>query len=550
MSVNFLIFFTVITLLVSYLIYLLITTAGTTSREKQLQISKKDILEQANLLLKQKRYKVVEKLVRKYLETYPEHYKLRGTLAKALFYGDNIYDAIKECLIILNKEQDNYEIRLLLARCYKKFNQFTKAIEALQEVLKTDTENMIALKELSELYIETNQKTFAVQTYKQLENLTENNLELMEIKSKIADLEIELENYPEAFEELNGILEIYPEDTETHKKLIELYIKVQNYERAISDCEDLLTVNENNNLSLWLINNLINLCYIQKNVEKTMEYAKQLLEHPFSDKVKTKTYIAKILIASGKEEEGIALLNELAEDNKENIEIKRLMIETYISKNKFVEAVELYKQILDLVSPLDVKSVHTEMSNLFVQWAKYLFEEKDVNECFKIFNLAAQYDSENPEIYYELGQVNTFIKNFNEAILHYKKAISINANVAKYYIAIASAYESIGNTFEQKTSLITAVNVEPDNTEVLYKLAVLYDQQHDRTGEVKALEKIIELEPDHIDAKYMLALILESQGKREEALNLYKEIEHINHDYKNVQENIRMLSKEDESQEL
>lgn len=550
MSVNFLIFFTIITLLVSYLIYLLITTAGTTSRKKQLQISKKDILEQANLLLKQKRYKVVEKLVRKYLETYPEHYKLRGTLAKALFYDDNIYDAMKECLIILNKEQDNYEIRLLLARCYKKIDQFAKAIEALQEVLKTDTENMIALKELSELYIETNQKTFAVQTYKQLENLTENNLELMEIKSKIADLEIELENYPEAFEELNGILEVYPEDTETHKKLIELYIKVQNYERAISDCEDLLTVNENNSLSLWLLNNLINLCYIQKDVEKTMEYAKQLLEHPFSDKVKTKTYIAKILIASGKEEEGMALLNELAEDNKENIEIKRLMIETYISKNKFVEAVELYKQILDLVSPLEVRSVHTEMSNLFVQWAKYLFEEKDVSECFKIFNLAAQYDSENPEIYYELGQVNAFIKNFNEAILHYKKAISINANVAKYYIAIANAYESIGNTFEQKTSLITAINIEPNNTEVLYKLAVLYDQQHDRTGEVKALEKIIELEPDHIDAKYMLALILESQGNREEALNLYKEIEHINHDYKNVQENIRMLSKEDESQEL
>jgi len=210
----------------------------------------------------------------------------------------------------------------------------------------------------------------------------------------------------------------------------------------------------------------------------------------------------------------------------------------------------LYKEILDLVSPLDVKGIHTEMSNLFVKWAKYLFENKEVNECFKIFTLASQYDNENPEIYYELGQVNSFIKNYNEAIIHYKKAIGLNSQIAKYYIAIADAYENLGNTFEQKSALITASNVDENNTDVLYKLALLYNSQHDRTGEIKALEKIVELEPNHIDAKYMLALILESQGNIEEALNLYKEIERVNPDYKNVKENIRMLSKEDESQEL
>ncbi|MBR1680328.1 tetratricopeptide repeat protein, partial [bacterium] len=508
-----------------------------------------DIHEQAEILLKNKKYKLVEKLAIKYLVTHPEHYKLRAVLAKALYNDDNIYETIKECIVILNKEEDNFEIRILLARCYKKINQFSKSINELETVLEKDTDNMTTAKELSELYIETNQKVPAIKMLKKLESLTENNLELTEIKTKIADLNIELENYPEAFDELNGILEIYPEDTETHKKLIELYIKVNNNERAIADCEELLAVNENNSLSLWLLNNLINLCYLQKDIDKTMEYAKKLLEHPFSDKIKTKTYIAKILIASGKEEEGLEILNELAESNKENIEIKRLMIETYEEKNKYISAIELYKEILDLVSPLDVKGIHTEMSNLFVKWAKYLFENQEVNECFKIFTLASQYDNENPEIYYELGQVNSFIKNYNEAIIQYKKAIGLNPQTAKYYIAIADAYENLGNTFEQKNALITASNVDENNTDVLYKLALLYNAQHDRTGEIKALEKIIELEPDHIDAKYMLALILESQGNIEEALNFYKEIERINPDYKNVKENIRMLSKEDEFQE-
>ncbi len=550
MSASLFVFFATIILLVSALLYLLIISSNSSTKKKQLQISKKDILEQAELLYKQKKYKLVDKLIRKYLETHPEHMKLRVVLAKALFALDNVYDAIKECLIVLNKEENNSEVRLLLARCYKKIDQYSKAVTEFQEVIKQDEENMIALKELSEIYVTTNQKALAIKSLKKLEELTENNLELTEIKTQLADLNIELENYPEAFEELNGILEIYPEDMETHKKLIELYIKIQNHERAIADCEELLAVNENNSLSLWLLNNLINLCYLEKDIDKTMEYAQKLLEHPFSDKVKTKIYIAKILIASGKEEEGIALLNELSEQNKENIEIKRLMIDTYESKNKFSDAIDVYKEIIDLVSPLDVKKVHTEMSNLMVRWAKYLFENNEINDCFRVFNLATQYDDENPEIYYQLGQVNAFIKNYNESVLHYKKAIAINSNVAKYYIALADSYECMGNTFEQKSSLITALNFDENNTDVLYKLALLYDSQHDRINEIKALEKIVELEPEHIDAKYQLALILESQGNIEEALNFYKEIKRINPNYKNVRENIRMLSKEDESQEL
>jgi len=550
MSKSLLLFLAVVAFLIGYIIYLLILTAESNPKKKQLQISKKDILEQADLLLKQKKYKLVEKLARKYFEIHPEHMKLRAVLAKSLFADDNIYDAIKECVIILGKDENNNEIRLLLSRCYRKINQYSKAINELQEVLKQEPENMVATKEISELYIETNQKAFALKALKQLENLTENNLELAEIKTKIAELDIELENYPEAFDELNGILEIYPENIETHKTLIELYMKVKNNEQAIANCEELLAVNENNSLSLWLLNNLINLYYMEKDVDKTMEYAQKLLEHPFSDKIKTKTYIAKILIASGKEEDGLKLLDELSEENKENIEVKRLMIDTYEKKNDYVPAIELYKEILDLVSPLEVKDVHTEMSNLFVKWAKYLFEQHEINECYKIFTLATQYDNENPEIYYELGQVNSFIKNYNEAILHYKNAITLNPENPKYYIAIAEAYENIGNTFEQKSALLTASNIDENNTEVLYKLALLYDSQHDRTGQIQALEKIIELEPDHIDAKYQLALILESQGNKEEALKFYREIEHIDLNYKNVRENIRILSTEDESQEL
>lgn len=543
MSTNLLVFLIALfsALALIYMIYTILLDSSGPKKKKELLVTPNGILEHAKILFKQKKYKLVEKLAYKYLEIKPEHNELRLILAKSLYNEDSIYDAIKEAMIILTKDENNSDAHFLLARCYKKVNQPTKAISELQEIMKQDPDNMSAAQELSNLYVDLGQKESAIKALKHLESLTKNNGELLQIKTTLANLYIEIENYPEAFDELNEILEIYPEDTDTNKKLIELYIKVQNYESAIETCESLLAVNENNSLSLWLLNNLVNLYYLTKNIDKTIEYAKKLLEHPFSDKLKTRIYIAKILISSDKEQEGLKLLNELSEKNNENIEIKRLLIDTYLSKNNFVAAIDLYKQIVDLVNPMEIKSVHTEMSNVFAKWAKYQFEKRELNECFKTFTLAIQYDNANPEIYYELGLVNYEIKNFNEAIIQLKKAININANKPKYHMAIADCYQAIGNTFEQKDSLLAAINIDENNTIAYFKLAMLYDGQHDKASEIHTLEKILEIEPQHLDAKYQLALILESQGNKEKALELYREIERVNYDFKNVQKNIDML---------
>ena len=554
MTTNFFVFLIAIIAAIAliHIIYIVLLIMDNNKKElkKELQISKDDILEQANLLFKQQKYKLVEKLCKRYLEVKPDHHELRFLLAKTLYSNDNIYEAIKEGIATLTKNENNADVKLLLARCYKKVNQYSKAITELQDIIKNDSENIVAIRELSNIYLETNQKISAVKLLKQLSLLTENNQELHEIRTKIANLQIELENYNEAFEELNSILEVYPEDIDTNKKLIELCINIQNYASAIEHCEKLLDVNHNNSLSLWLLNHIVQLCFQIKDYDKSMYYYKMLLEHPFSDKVKAKMEMAKVLIASNHVDEGMQLLKELSEANKENVEIKRIMINTYINHKNFMPAIELYKEIIDLVNPLDVKSVHTEMSNVFVKWAKHLFEKNEMDDCFKIFSLAVQYDNLNSEIYYELGQVNAFIKNYNEAITQLKKSISLNPNVSKYYLAIANCYEAMGNAYDQKEALTIAVNADEKNEEALYKLAMLNNSQNNISEEIKLLEKIITLNSKHLDAKYQLALILEKQGNKKDALNLYKEIESIDYDFKNVQQNIEMLSKEDESQEL
>ena len=113
MNTNFFVFLIAVIAAIAliHIIYivLLIMDNNKKEPEKELQISKDDILEQANLLFKQKKYKLVEKLCRRYLEVKPDHSELRFLLAKTLYANDNIYEAIKEGNNTIAKSEKNPE---------------------------------------------------------------------------------------------------------------------------------------------------------------------------------------------------------------------------------------------------------------------------------------------------------------------------------------------------------------------------------------------------------------------------------------------------------
>ena len=123
-----------------------------------------------------------------------------------------------------------------------------------------------------------------------------------------------------------------------------------------------------------------------------------MLEHPFADKVSTKALIAKIYILKGEFNKGLDYLLILAENNPENVEIRKIIAQAYIDEKQYTNAVTTYKEILDLVPPREVALVHSDMSNLYIQWAMDLFEEGEYTECFKLFPLAIQYNESNPQI--------------------------------------------------------------------------------------------------------------------------------------------------------
>lgn len=540
---NFFVFIviTVSILFIVYLTYLLIFYTNTTTREKELQISLEDMLKQIAILFRQQKYEIVENVAHEYLKSKPDAVEIREYLAKAYFSREKVYDSISATLQILEKEPHNVAMRILLAKCYKKINQLSKAINEFKIVLEYDSSNLVAIRELADVYLVQNQKISAIKMYKKLENYVENNAELSKIKMILAGLHVDLEDYSSAFEELIHLKETYPDEIEINKKLIELYIKTKDLGNAIILCDDLLLSSRDKMFSLWLLQNLVNIYFAQKNYDRTLEYANQMLEHPFSDKVEVKALIANVHILNGNYEQGLDLLLILADNNRNNVEIRRMVAKAYLDRKDFAAAVATYKDILNLVPPREVSLVHTDMSNLYTDWAMHLFEEEDYSECFKIFTLATQYDEVNPNIYFELGKVNMHIKSYNEAISQFKKSLELNPIQPECYLFLAECYEIIENIYEEKNALLHTIKYDEENIFAYYKLAGLYAKQRDVGNEISSLQKVIEFDPKHIGAKHQLALIYEGQGQINEAIEIYESILKLEPENKAVIENLTML---------
>lgn len=525
-----------------YILYIIMLgSKKNNEEEEELQITSQELVEQLNILRKQKKYTIVETLAKKYLEKKPKDTSVRAVLAKVYHDTGKIYEAIEHAKIIIKIRNDNYKIMIFLANCYIDIGKPMKAINIFQEVLEKDSDNAVAIKGLAEVYFNNNQKKSAIKMYQRLENFVDSNQEKAKNKLTIAKIHIEFGEYDLAIKEYEQVLQLYPDDINVKKVLIELYNRVKNYDAAISLSSELMEAFSDNEIGLWAITTLMETYKTIKDYEKAMEYANLIKIHPLANNVQSDENIALILLDDGKIEESIELFKMLIADDSENISLKKELAKAYEINKDFKSAIDIYKKILDEADVKEINQLHFELSNLYSHWAIYDFSQNNTEDCFKHFTTAIQYFDQNPDIYYNLGQINCIIKNFNEAIVQYKKAIELNPQNYEYYYAISEAFKEIDSIYEQKKYLLDSLQYNPENDKAHYKLSIIYDIQNDPTNAMLHINKALELNPNYIEAKHTLAIMYEHTGDKEGAASVYEDILTIEPGNEIALSNLKML---------
>lgn len=503
-----------------------------------LQISQEEVLKQTESLILAGDIGTAQKLAKKYLCQNPYHHDLRKLLVKSYIETQKEYDAISNLLVLIQFYPDDLSMYIQLANLYKHTHQSKKAIHFFNYVLSKDKYDLNAMRNLAELYFNNKQKESALKLYKQLVAYIDDEDEKAGYYSIIGNIYSTYGEYAKAINYYKKYLDKHPDDVEVIKDLRRIYIKEKNTENVIYYSKKLIDL-EPDNYSYY--DEIINLLFHVHSYEDALSYANKALELPTADIFAVKNQIAKIYIYTGRVPESIQLINETIVQDPSNLLLNQTLAMAHCMNKDFEQAKKVCDDALEVALPSDIRVIHNNLSTILAEEAVYLLNQGKTNLAFDKFTEALQYNNENPEIYYKLGEANRTIKNYSEAIRQCKRAIELAPEVGMYYETLADIYYELQNFIEAKKFYKEAVFIDPKNSRAHTFLGILQSKDKEHDAAIKSLETAVSLEPNNANIRYNLALAYEVAGKTDEAKNEYEKVLELEPQHKEASNNLKLL---------
>ena len=147
-----------------------------------------------------------------------------------------------------------------------------------------------------------------------------------------------------------------------------------------------------------------------------------------------------------------ALLNSIALDPG-MIVYQYDLAKLYIDQEKYLEALELYKEILS--QDKDVN--HT----IFLSIGDISYNLEQYDNAQKNYEIALRLNPDSSEAYHSLGQVYIEFENYEKAKKNIQRAISIDSDRADFFVSLGTVNQLQGDLLGAEFSLIEAIKLNP-----------------------------------------------------------------------------------------
>ena len=127
----------------------------------------------------------------------------------------------------------------------------------------------------------------------------------------------------------------------------------------------------------------------------------------------------------------------------------------------------------------------------------------------------------NAEIYHQLGETFSEKKNWQEAVIAYQQAITINPNFSWSYHKLGEAFSQLQNWDEAAAAYLRATKVNPDFPWSYHKLGEAFSQLQNWDDAASAYRKFIEKKPDFPWVYNKLGAVLIQLKRWEEVVACY-----------------------------
>ena len=181
-----------------------------------------------------------------------------------------------------------------------------------------------------------------------------------------------------------------------------------------------------------------------------------------------------------------------------------------------------------------------------IQLAFTAHKEGRLEEAEQLYKKIIKIQSENINIYNNLGLILKDLDKIEEAETNFKKALEINPNFVEAYINLGNLYKIFEKLDEAEIYFNKAIECKPDHAIAYNNLGLTLIKLDKKKEAEISFEKAIKFKPDYAEAYYNSAILYYSLKKFELAEKYYKKAIDNKSDYAEAYNNLSKLIKEKE----
>ncbi len=152
------------------------------------------------------------------------------------------------------------------------------------------------------------------------------------------------------------------------------------------------------------------------------------------------------------------------------------------------------------------------------------FKKQDWNGAIDLFTSVLEVETDNAEIYNNLGLCYINIGDDDKAEKNYLKCIELNPQIPQCYINLADLYYKQARMGEGINILSYAVDMMPEDLVFRHYLARFYMEDAKLDLAVDELVYVLEKQPDNYDAYYDLARVYFEFGNYDSAIENFENV--------------------------
>jgi len=204
-------------------------------------------------------------------------------------------------------------------------------------------------------------------------------------------------------------------------------------------------------------------------------------------------------------------LNKSIREDSLNPDLYRDRAEFYLDNEEYNEAFK------DITSAIEIDSTY---SGYYVTLSDVYLSMGKLQKSVEALEKSIQLNKENPDAYLRLAEINIVILDYNEALTYIDKALKVDELAPKGYLLRGVVMLENGDTIRAIRNFQKAIDVDQNYFDAHMQLAQLYAMKGNDLA-VDYFNNALNIQPDNDEVMYSLAMYYQETGQYDKAIQQY-----------------------------